>query len=173
VACILAHEHPERVDGLALLAPALRVSRAARLAGMLGGASLLAGAVLPKFAGSDVRDPEARRANPCMKGIPLVALRELLSLQREVDRRLPGVAAPALVVIGKRDHTVELSGARRLVRRIGGRPARLVVLPESYHLVGVDVERDRCAEEVLAFFEKIPVPRAARPAAKGGGQPEV
>jgi carboxylesterase len=142
---------------------------------MLGGTRLLARTVLPKFAGSDVRDPEARRSNPCMKGIPLAALRELLTLQREVDRRLPGIAVPALVVMGGHDHTVELSGARRLARRIGGGPAKLVVLPESYHLVGIDVERDRCADEVLAFFERIPVPRAAvvRPAAKSDGQPKA
>jgi carboxylesterase len=60
---------------------------------------------------------------------------------------------------------VALSGARRLAERIGSGPARLVVLPESYHLVGIDVERDRCAEEILRFFQPIP----PRPGSARGG----
>jgi carboxylesterase len=160
VACVLAHEHPERIDGLALLAPALRLTRAGRLGGLLGRA--LPGLVLPKTSGIDVRDPEAKRTAAAMAHIPLAAVAELIELQREVDRFLPGIVAPALVVAGGQDHTVTLSGARRLARRIGSGPSPVVLLPRSYHLVGIDVERDRCAEEVLEFFRTIPVPRAGR-----------
>jgi hypothetical protein len=35
-----------------------------------------------------------------------------------------------------------------------------VVLRRSFHLVGIDVERDRCADEVLRFFESIPAHRS-------------
>ncbi|HET7753586.1 MAG TPA: alpha/beta fold hydrolase [Anaeromyxobacteraceae bacterium] len=155
VACVLAHEHPDRVDGLALLAPALRLSRAIRLAGLLAG-TRFAAALPPIPKGpSDVRDPEMRRRNPALPGVPLSALAELLALEQHVDRILPGVAAPALVVAGARDHTVTLSGARRVARRIGTGPADLVVLKRSQHLVGIDVERDRCAEEVARFFAGI------------------
>ena len=76
---------------------------------------------------------------------------------------LPGIAAPAIVIAGGRDHTVTLGGVRRLARRLGSGPARLVVLPESYHLVGIDVERDRCADLVLEFFQGVPIPRRAPP----------
>ena len=79
------------------------------------------------------------------------AIAELQDLQRHVDRQLPGIACPALVVHGARDHTVTLAGARRLARRIGSGPAELVILPRSWHLIGIDVERDRCAAEVVAL----------------------
>jgi len=63
-------------------------------------------------------------------------------------------------VAGGRDHTVTLEGARRLASRVGSGPARLRVLEESFHLVGIDVERDRCADEVAAFFSSIPLSAA-------------
>jgi carboxylesterase len=155
VACVLAHEHPDRVDGLALLAPALRLSRPIRLAGALA-ATRIASLLPPIPKGpSDVRDAEMRRRNPALPGVPLTALAELLALQRHADRILPGIAAPALVVAGGRDHTVTVSGARRLARRIGTGPADLIVLRRSQHLVGIDVERDRCADVVARFFGSV------------------
>jgi carboxylesterase len=185
VACALAHDSPERVDGLVLLAPALQLQLYGKLGGLLGRVPALREAVLPKRAGSDVADPEMRIRNRCMDGVPLAAVAELELLSAEVDRQLPGIAAPALVIAGAHDHTVTMSGVRRVARRIGSRPARLVVLPESWHLVGIDLERDRCAEEVAEFLEGLPVPgrrgrapavpartagaRAATPGAAGKG----
>jgi carboxylesterase len=158
VACALAHRHPDRVDGLALLAPALRLSGTARLAGLLARRTPL-GALLPpvpKLGGSDVRDREMRRRNPTMRAVPLGAVGELVALARHVDAILPGIVAPAIVVAARNDHTVRLAGARRVARRLGSGPAQLVVLERSYHLVGIDVERDRVADAVAEFLETIP-----------------
>ena len=169
IACALAHDHPERVDGLVLLAPALELQLPGKLGAFLGGLGPVRDVVIPKGAGSDVRDEDARRRNPCLTGMPLGAIAELASLQQHVDRQLPGVAAPALVIMGAHDHTVTVAGARRLARRIGSGPARMIVLPESWHLVGVDVEREAVADETLGFLEAIPLPGAARavPARRG------
>ena len=176
VALALAHDVPERVDGLVLLAPALELHVYGKFGGLLGRVPALRDVILPKRAGSDVADPEMRVRNKCMDGVPLSAVAELLALAAEVDRRLPGVAAPALVVAGAHDHTVTLGGARRVARRIGGGPARLVVLEQSWHLVGIDVDRDRCAEEVSRFLEGLPIPgrrtgpRGGRKAKAGRGR---
>jgi carboxylesterase len=156
VACVLAHDHPDRVDGLALLAPALRLASPIRLAGVLARSSLARLLPLIPKGPSDVRDPEMRRRNPALPAVPLTALAELEALQRHVDRLLPGIAAPAIVVAGGRDHTVTLAGARRLARRIGSGPAPLVVLRKSQHLVGIDVERDACAEAVARRLAAVP-----------------
>jgi carboxylesterase len=161
VACALAHDHPERVDGLVLLAPALRLQPQGRLAAFLGRRGILWRVVVPKTAGSDVRDPVMRARNTCLPGVPLAAVAELDALAAHVDRQLPGIAAPALVIAGAHDHTVTVAGARRLARRIGSGPAEVVVLPQSYHLVGIDVDRDRCAEDALRFVESLPVPGMA------------
>jgi carboxylesterase len=177
VACALAHDHPARVDGLVLLAPALELAWQGRLGAALGRLGPLGGVVVPKAAGSDVRDAEMRRRNPGVPGLPLSAVAELAALQEHVGRILPGIAAPALVVAGEHDHTVTLAGARRLARRIGSGPAELVVLPRSWHLVGIDVERERCAEEAHRFLAAIPAAasagarRPARRPARRGARP--
>lgn len=158
VACALAHDQPAQVDGLVLLAPALELQLQGKLGALLGRLGPLRRCVIPKTAGSDVSDDEMRRRNPTLSGVPLAAVTELERLAAHVDRQLPGIAAPALVIAGGRDHTVTVAGARRLARRIGSGPAELVVLPRSWHLVGIDVERERCAGEALRFLEALPVP---------------
>lgn len=162
VACALAHDHPEKVDGLVLLAPAMELKLAGRFAGLLGRTGLLWRVVVPKGSGSDVRDEAMRRRNPCLTGVPLAAAAELEALAAYVDRALPGIAAPAVVIAGGQDHTVTLGGARRLAKRIGSGPAELTVLPESWHLVGIDVERERCADLALDFLSRLAMPGSRR-----------
>ena len=64
VACALAHDQPARVDGLVLLAPALELTSSGKLGALLGALPFLRGTIIPKRAGSDVSDPEMRRAEP-------------------------------------------------------------------------------------------------------------
>jgi len=153
VACALARERPGEVDGLVLLSPALRLAFPATLGVLLGRIRPLAGLVLPK-GGSDVHDPEMRRRNLGLQGLPLGALAELWRLSRRVEPLLPEVRAPALILAGGRDHTVTLGGVRRLSSRLGGK-AELRVLPESFHLVAIDVEREACADAVVQFLARI------------------
>jgi carboxylesterase len=152
VACALAHDHPEKVDGLVLLSPALEMQWGGKAAAMLGRRSPFWRMIVHKGSGSDVRDPLMRKRNPCLTGVPLAAVAELEALSAHVDRALPGIAAPVLVIAGGQDHTVTMAGVRRLARRIGSGPAEVRVLPESWHLVAVDVERQRCVDEVVRFI---------------------
>jgi carboxylesterase len=163
VACALAAESPGRVDGVALLAPALELFPLGKLAGWLAGNTPVSRflPLIPKRGGSDVGDPEMRAANPCMDAVPFRAVAELLAFQGHVDALLPRVRCPALVVAGALDGTVTVAGARRMAGRLGG-GARFVVLPRSRHLVGIDVERDRCAAEVASFFDSIPAHGGSR-----------
>jgi carboxylesterase len=151
-ACALAHDQPERVDGLVLLAPAAELSAMGRLGGLLGRLGLFWRTVVPKGSGSDVRDEEMRRRNPCLTGVPLAAVAELRALAAWVDGAAPGIAAPALVIAGGQDHTVTLGGARRLASRLGRGSTEVLVLPRSFHLVGVDVEREACADAAVKFL---------------------
>lgn len=151
-ACALAYARPDRIAGLVLLGPALELQPAGVIGGMIGRLLGASGVVIPKSAGSDVHDPEMRRLNPTMPGVPLGAIAELVKMQRRVTAILPDVEAPALVIQGGKDHTVTMAGALRLASAIGSGPARVVVLPESYHLVGIDVERERCADETERFI---------------------
>src|SRR5512137_1157436 len=157
VACTLAAENPGRVDGIALLAPALELQPLGKLAGWLAGSTPVARFLpqIPKGGGSDVGDPDARAANPCMETVPLRSVGELLAFQSHVDELLPRVRCPALVVAGARDGPGTLAGARRMAGRLGG-GARFVLLPRSRHLVAIDVERERLADDVMTFFDSLP-----------------
>lgn len=108
--------------------------------------------VLPKLGGSDVRDRRVRAENPCYDAIPTRALGELLAFMRVVDAELPEVTPPVLVVHATQDHTAPVACAHHIATRT--RAARTRILPRSYHLIAVDVERDIVAAEVTSFLAR-------------------
>ncbi len=106
---------------------------------------------IPKFGGSDVRDPEVKRANPCYPAIPTKALGELVDFMAVVDAELSAIRAPVLVLHAEHDHTAPVACAARIAERTH---AELRILPRSYHLIAVDVERDVVATDVIAFVRR-------------------
>jgi len=149
----LAQKRPERVRALVLMSVPLWLptltSAFVRLLGRLGHPW-----ALPKLGGSDVRDREARRENPAYDQFPVRAVTELLALQAEVRSNLASVRQPTLIVHARRDHTASPACARALCSGLGGRDVRLCWLERSYHLVPIDVERDRVAQLVGDFVEE-------------------
>jgi carboxylesterase len=107
---------------------------------------------LPKLGGSDLRDPVTKAENPSYRAIPIRALGELLEFMQVVDAELPQVTAPVLVVHASHDHTAPVACAPRIAERTRAR--RLRILPRSYHLIAIDVERDLVAAEVIAFVRR-------------------
>ena len=109
---------------------------------------------LPKLGGSDVRDPDARRDNPCYRGFPIAPLAELLAFMRVVDAELPSIVAPLLILHATQDHTAPVDSAYHIHARTRARDRKLRIFPESYHLLAIDVERDLVAAEVGAWCER-------------------
>ena len=107
---------------------------------------------LPKLGGSDVRDRRVRAENPCYDAIPTRALAELLAFMPIVDEALPHIEPPVLVLHARHDHTAPVACATRIAGR--ARARRLRILPRSYHLIAVDVERDIVAAEVSVFVRR-------------------
>jgi len=118
-------------------------------------------ALIPKPGGhSDVRDPEMRRQNPTMTAFPVNALVSLLELCALVRRELPEVVVPAFLAHGARDHTVPPACLDELAGRIGSRDRRTLRLNESFHVITIDVERERLARELGDFLaERLAGPR--------------
>lgn len=115
-----------------------------------------------KFGGSDIRDPRVRADNPCYDAIPLRALGELMRFMRVVDGELWRVRQPVLVLHATHDHTAPVRCAYRIAE--GARAERVRILPRSFHLIAVDVERDVVADEVISF-----VRRTTRPTSSATG----
>lgn len=107
---------------------------------------------IPKFYGSDVRDPRVRRENPSYRAIPTRALAELAAFMRVVEGELAQIRPPVLVLHGEHDHTASVRCAHRIAQRTCA--ARVRILPRSYHLIAADVERDIVAAEVIDFLRR-------------------
>ncbi|HUB06211.1 MAG TPA: alpha/beta fold hydrolase [Myxococcales bacterium] len=153
---LLAAERPDRVTALALLAPAVRLQRPSlAVARLVRRLPLLARLLpsIPKFGGSDVRDPGARAYVPAGARVPLHGLAELAALGERALAAAPRVRCPALVALGELDGTIDNAAARELAHRLGG-PTELLALPESAHQVGIDRDRETLARAVGALFER-------------------
>ena len=106
---------------------------------------------LPKLAGSDVRDPEMKRRNRDAvprAGMPLPALASLVELGAYLRDQLGDVRTPTLLIHSERDHTVPFECMDAIAHRIGTREYKKVTLHESFHVITLDVERDRVFAEV-------------------------
>ena len=105
---------------------------------------------IPKLGGSDVLDARARAENPSYPAFPTRALGQLLAFMPIVDAVLPQITAPVLVVHATHDHTAPVACAQRIAER--ARARRVCILPRSFHLIAIDVERALVAAEVTAFI---------------------
>jgi carboxylesterase len=154
IAAIVAAEQPERVAGLALCAPALRLRRPA--SAFLGvGLGLIGGRrFIPKKPPALV-DPKMRAQMPTIGRLPLAAAAQFARVQVLARKALPAVTAPAMVVYSDSDGTVPPSAAREVSRLLGTRPARMLRLERSSHVVTLDLERERVALEIERFFRSL------------------
>jgi len=110
---------------------------------------------IPKFGGSDVLDPISKAENPCYPAIPIKALAQLVAFMTVVDASLSKVTQPTLVLHARQDHTAPVACAARIAEAT--RAKRMRILPRSYHLIAVDVERDIVAAEVIDFVRRYSV----------------
>ena len=145
LALLLCERRPVR--GAVVLAAPIELSRVVRV-----GVRVLAPVVrsIPKT--SDIVDPEALARHPGYDRMPLSAVRELMRLQREVERDLARVQAPLCLIYSRADRTVNLADAERIRAQVSASETRVVTLEKSGHVMPVDLERERVAREVAAYL---------------------
>lgn len=107
---------------------------------------------LPKQEGSDIQDPVARARHPGYKKMPLASIHELMKLQKRLRPRLSKITAPILVAHGAFDRTASPEDAHRIVGEVSSDVRRLLLLPNSGHVVTVDNDGARLSEEIAGFF---------------------
>jgi len=153
----LAKAAPERVAALAVLSAPLRLRRA-----QVGGIRLL-GLIpprwrrgrlraIPKSLGSDVAHPELRGKVLGTPAMPLRSLQSLLQLMSTARVDLAQVTAPTFVAHGRHDHTVPLADSEELAQRLGAEIVERLWLENSYHLVGVDLDKQLLIDGISRFF---------------------
>ncbi len=151
LALYVASRRPELCCVSSLAAPLWLEGLSGRVASWVGAGKLRIKAI-PKIGGSDVLDPRSKAENPCYPAIPTKALGQLVEFMTVVDASLARIQQPTLVLHARQDHTAPVACALRIAEAT--RAERVRILPRSYHLIGVDVERDIVAAEVINFVRK-------------------
>jgi esterase/lipase len=146
LAMLLALRHRERVRALALLATPLFVNRhKARLAGLLYALPGIRGHLRRQSGKDDGGDPPLRNdLDP-----PHASFAQLKWILR---RRGACLTHPTLILQSKLDPSVPWENALALCRLISSPRKRLVLLRRSHHVLPLDLDRNRVADEIGEFF---------------------
>jgi carboxylesterase len=85
---------------------------------------------------------------------PAASMHELFRLIREVKKELPKITTPALILHSKEDDLTSLKNPDYVEAKIGSKIVRKIILDDSYHMMTIDNQRDRVAEETIKFFRE-------------------
>ncbi len=145
------------VDAIVLLAASLRLNPVGEFGQRLGRS--VAGEFLPIVekaeSGGDVGDPEGQEKNPTYPAMDIGAIGELGRLRDMASDRMMRVRCPTLLFHGANDHTVELDATTEIASEIASDYVETIFLPQSQHILGLDVERDEIAERTLSFLQTV------------------
>jgi carboxylesterase len=165
LAARLAADQREAVCGLVMLAPAFFLPTKTRVALRLMRSVRAWGdkVYFRSGAGSDIHDDAARSVHPGTRLMPLGAVLSLVELSERMRPRLSEVVQPALVIHSRLDHTCPYDrNVEYVMRHLGSTDKRAIALEESYHVIAVDSEKHRVADETLDFISQFRAPvRAA------------
>jgi carboxylesterase len=105
-----------------------------------------------KYSGPDVRaDVKTLSYNK----IPVKSLSELLKFSKHLRQDLCDVHTPVMIVYAVKDHVVDNKSAKDIYDLIASRNKRILELQESYHIITLDLEKDKVFKEIAVFLESI------------------
>ncbi|MFF3497614.1 alpha/beta hydrolase [Streptomyces sp. NPDC003247] len=100
--------------------------------------------------------------------VPLHAAHSLRVFLRLVDKELPQVTQPLLLLRSARDHVVPAADPARILSRVSSTDVTEVLLEQSYHVATLDHDADRIFEESLAFIGRL-APSVGKEGTTAGG----
>ncbi|MDA8416802.1 MAG: alpha/beta fold hydrolase [Betaproteobacteria bacterium] len=83
---------------------------------------------------------------------PLKGVFETEKLMKVVQQNLHKIHAPSLIIHAVEDDLASPKNAEWIVRSVSSRVVRKVFLENSYHIITMDFEKERVAQETLAFI---------------------
>ncbi len=156
---LLAARHPERVKGLAMMAPVWKLrpldGRVLRRFRFLNVAKLTGFWV--KKTTTDIEDAGSRADAPILPRYPLARLYDLFTVQDHAREAVSRVRCPALIAGAENDHVVPFSSVQSLASQLPG--ARLLTLRRGFHILPRDTDRALLADEVANFFDALATPK--------------
>lgn len=167
---MLAAKHPDKVQGIAPLAPTLWLNgwlipwyaKLFRLVRQNWVADLIS---FPDIEPHGIKDDRIRdfirkalNSGDCsVAGLPVTPGRAVLEhhrLVRALKKQLRRIEQPAMIVHPRDDDYADLNNAWYLQRNLKGR-VDMVVLDDSYHIVTVDRQRHVVVERMVGFVDRL------------------
>ncbi len=102
---------------------------------------------------SDLGDPDRLLALHSYARRPSACIESLMQFIRVVERELPSIRVPTLLLYGRRDRTVPVQNAAFILDRLGAADKQLIWFERSGHAVTVDLEREEVNRTVLRWLE--------------------
>lgn len=177
VALMLAADHPELVQNVALYSPTIwlngrKVPWSLRLARHLLAFECIARRLtFPAPQNYGVKDARIREflqsrtdGGAAQHTTPAIAALERRRLAAKVLLRLGSITQPVLIMHPREDCLADLNNAFHLQRHLAG-PVELQVLDDSYHLVTIDRQRQLVADATIRFLARGAAAWLKRPAA--------
>lgn len=106
-----------------------------------------------KSDGEDVGDLLAKSKLRSYQMYPVYAVDQLFRLVDVVRGSLAQITQPILIMHSHKDHTVAFSNSGKIFECVSSQDKLKIDLEESYHVITVDIERERVQREVLGFIE--------------------
>ena len=89
--------------------------------------------------------------NKTYRRFPLVCVHEFLKLRDEVEKLLPKIKTPLLIMHAQDDHTANFESAAFLAKSVSSTQIELITVPTGGHLIPLTDGRDFIFEKVLEF----------------------
>jgi carboxylesterase len=86
---------------------------------------------------------------------PLTSLYQLNQFAALVKKEMPAVKNPILILHAKDDDMTSIKNSEYVFNHIGSKDKSLIVLENSYHMITIDNERARVAEETVGFLDRL------------------
>ena len=145
----LALEHPERVAGLVVVNPCIRLTdprlRALPLLKRVRGS-------IAAIAGDIARPGAVEDAYP---RTPLRALASSLELYADVAARLEQIRTPILVAHSAVDNVVPVQNAAEVLARVSSTVRHDLLLPNSLHVATLDLDAPLLFERSVSFAREV------------------
>ena len=105
---------------------------------------------LRKWVAREMRYKDSSMAGAAKLTLPAVHEAELLI--KSVKKSLPRVITPALIIHSVEDDVSTPRSARFIAENIGSKTVETILLQDSYHMLTIDNEREKVANDTIRFF---------------------
>jgi carboxylesterase len=93
---------------------------------------------------------------------PAASMHELFKLIKEVKKELPAITTPTLILHSSEDDLTSIKNPDYVEKKVGSKIVRKIILDDSYHMMTIDNQRDRVAEETIKFLREQLFPTVQR-----------